>query len=264
MSYLDRPEQWDRLAERLSDPARWPLGFDTETHSQPDRTSPAHRARVQCWSIATRTERRHPRGYRHAVGVTLPREAMDHAGLRALLERPEVPLLAHNASHDYHAVRNEGINLTNLEDTLQAARVALPALWCGYGLKDLEVHVLGKQPRPKFRDVVRLDYTATGVKRTTERGCSCGAQPCRARATSDWFDDALGWHRPHTRVTWRRFTPAPRSATRQRDVAEMLPGCEGWDTWVDYALIDAVSVLELDDYLLNRPAKWGVRDYPWH
>lgn len=146
---------------------------------------------------------------------------------------------------------------------MQWARVALPGLWCGYGLKELEVHVLGKPPRPAFREVVSLDYIETVVKRRKERGCVCGASPCRARATSEWFDAQLGWFRPHARVTWRVFTPEPKPAVRQRDVSEMVPGCPGWDVWVAYALADAVGVLELADYLTNRPAKWGKEMYPW-
>ncbi len=73
--WLDRQEQWDRLAARLADPAVWPLGLDSQTYGQPDRTSPQWRARVQCWSLGVYTDKRHPRGYRLAQGVVLPRSA---------------------------------------------------------------------------------------------------------------------------------------------------------------------------------------------
>lgn len=263
MSYLADPAKWDRLAERLSDPACWPLGFDTETFGQPDKTSPQHRARVHCWSLGVYTAARSPRGYRVAQGVVLPREALFHPGLRRLLEDPAVPLKAHNAPHDYHATRNEGVEITNLEDTLQWARVVMPGLWCGYGLKDLEVHVLGKPARPDFKAVTRLDYLRTVVKRNKERGCICGKNPCRSKESSEWWDQGLGWFRPHTRVTWRRFIPEEKPATRQRDVTEMVPGCEGWDEWWKYSLADAVSVLELTDFLESRPAKWTEAEWPW-
>lgn len=263
MSWLADPGKWDRLAARLADPACWPLGIDSETFDQPDKTSPQWRARVHCWSVGVRTAAKHPRGYHVAQGVVLPREALEHPGLRALLERADVPKLAHNAPHDYHSFCNEGIQVRGLEDTLQWSRVALPSLWCGYGLKDLEVHVLGKPARPSFKDVTRLEYEYTKARRTKERGCICGKTPCRAKEASDWWDERQGWWRPHTRVTWRRFTPETKQAERQRDVTEMVPGCPGWDLWVAYSLADAVGVLELADYLSARAVKWSAADWPW-
>ena len=261
--YVADPAKWDKLAERLSNPAAWPLGFDCETFDQPDKTSPQWRARVHCWSLGVFTDRRHPRGYRIAQGVVLPREALFHPGLRRLLEDPNVPLRAHNAPHDYHSTRNEGIDITNLEDTLQWARVALPSLWCGYGLKELEVNVLGKPARPGFKEVTRLEYLKTSVRRTKERGCICGAVPCRAKQTADWWDEGQGWWRPHTRVTWRRFSAEEKPAVRQRAVPEMVPGCPGWAVWEAYSLADAVGVLELGDYLESRAVKWSAKEWPW-
>lgn len=188
---------------------------------------------------------------------------MEHAGLRGLLEDPQVPKLAHNAPHDVHALLNEGVRVAGVEDTLQWCRVAVPGLWCGYGLKDLEAHLLGKPPRPGFREVVNLEYTEVRAKREKFRGCICGETPCRARQTAEWWDDKLGWWRPHTRVTWRVFKPERREAERLRDVGEMVPGCLGWDTWVAYSLADAIGVLELADYLERKRCKWGREDWPW-
>lgn len=263
MSYVDDPAKWDRLADKLSQPAAWPLGVDSETYNQPDKTSPQWRTRVHCWSLGVYTDRRHPRGYRVAQGVVLPASALEHAGLRSLLERPEIPKLAHNAPHDYHSFVNEGVNVQGMEDTLQWSRVAMPSLWCGYGLKELEVHVLGKAPRPGFKDVTRLDYIKAVVKRNKERGCICGKKPCHAKGVSEWWDEAQGWWRLHTRVEWRRFSVEEQPAVRQRDVTEMVPGCPGWAEWWRYSLADAVGVLELADYLSNRAAKWTEADWPW-
>lgn len=260
--YLDRPAQWDRLAERLGDPGRWPLGLDTETHGQPDRTSPQHRARVQCWSVGVLTDARHPRGYRVAQGAVLPRAALEHPGLRRLLES-DVPKYAHNAPHDHHALRNEGVQVRALRDTLQWTRLQLPGLPLGYGLKSLEVHLLGKPERPGFREVVELRYTETRARRRREKGCICGRTPCRSKSTSDWVDPVLGAWRPHTRVSWRRYHPEPVELVRLRDVSEMVPGCPDWERWVAYALADAVGVLELADYLEHRRPRWGAEDYPW-
>lgn len=263
MTWITDPAKWDRLADKLANPAAWPLGVDSETFGQPDRTSPQWRARVHCWSLGVRTDQRNPRGYRVAQGVVLPRAALDHPGLRSLLERADVPKLAHNAPHDYHSFCNEGVDVRGMEDTLQWARVALPSLWCGYGLKDLEVHILGKPARPSFKGVTRLEYIKATVKRHKERACVCGDIPCRAKQTSEWWDPGQGWFRPHTRVTWRRFSVEHRPAERQRDVTEMGEGCPGWAEWVAYSLADAVGVLELADYLSNRAVKWSERDWPW-
>jgi hypothetical protein len=261
--YLARPEQWDKLAGKLANPAAWPLGIDSETYNQPDKTSPAHRTKVACWSLGVLTAGRSPRGYRVAQGVVLPREALDHPGLRALLEDPAVPKLAHNAPHDYHSFCNEGVKVAGMLDTLQWARVALPGLWCGYGLKDLEVHVLGKPARPNFKDVTRLAFDQTVAMKKGMRGCICGESPCRAKQMAEWWDEPRGRFELHTRVTWRVFTTQQKPMVRQREADEMVPGCPGWDEWVAYALADAVSVLELADYLTNRPAKWTDKEWPW-
>lgn len=260
--HLGTERQWDALAERLADPEHWPLGLDTETYGQPDGHSPQFTARVHCWSLGVLTPRRSPRGYRSAVGVYLPARALVHGPLRRLLEDPLVPKWAHNAPHDFHALRNVGVEVRGVRDTLQWARVALPDLPCGYGLKPLEVHVLGKPPRPGFKDVVALEYQDVTTRRKVERGCVCGGRPCRARASSDWLDASVPEWRPHTRVTWRRFVPQRVTRTRLRTADEMVEGCPGWDAWVQYAIADAVGVLELWDYL--RQLRGHSREvHPW-
>jgi hypothetical protein len=198
-----------------------------------------------------------------AQGAVLPREALEHVGLRRLLEREDVPKLAHNAPHDWHALVNEGVDVAGLRDTLQWARLQLPGLPWGYGLKSLEVHLLGKPERPGFREVVALQYRVAVARRRVEKGCVCGRVPCRAKSTSDWLDADLGAWRPHTRVTWRRFRCEWADRVRLRSVDEMVPGCPDWDRWVAYALADAVGVVELADYLGNRKPRWDEGAYPW-
>jgi hypothetical protein len=280
--WLERPEQWDKLAEHLR--AAGEFGLDTETHGQPDKTSPQHRARVHCWSVGLLTDTRSPRGFRRAVGRVLPRVALDRPSLRAVLADPGVRKWAHNAPHDRHALENEGVEVRGLEDSLQWFRVACPGRR-DYGLKDIEQWALGYPSRPGFLDMVSYEATVVHARRRRERGCICGATPCRARSTSD-FCDADGVWRPHLRVEWSVFTPVPRTEKRRYAVTDFVPGAQLepliWKptkdkpnppTWWkgqpidrlsafwDYSLADATRGIECVDWLRNqKPAQLR---YPW-
>jgi len=254
----------------MDDPARWPLlaaalekagefGLDTETFGQPDKTSPQHRARIHCWSIGLLTEGRHPRGYHIGVGRVLPRAALDCPAIRAVLRNPHIIKWAHNSPHDHHSLLNEGIEVANMQDSLQYARVAAPGMRA-YGLKDMEQWALGYPARPSFKDMVSYDKEAVVVRASTERGCVCGDKPCRARATTDFLDDLGNW-RPHTRVTWRRFHPEPKLVPGKYDVADFAPGHPRWAEWVQYSLMDAVRGIELVDWIRNR--KPSTLPYQW-
>lgn len=252
----------------LSDPAKWPLladkllaageaGIDSETYAQPDKTSPAHRARVHCWSLGLLTARRNPRGYRHAVGVSLPWEAINSPKLREALLT--IKLWAHNAPHDYHSFANMGLTLS-IEDTLQWLRVTCPGRK-DYGLKDAEGWALGLPSRPSFLDLVKHDVDHVRARSKKHRGCICGKTPCRAKEVSDWWDAERGWWRPHTRVEWRVFTPVHSMVEERWDVTEFNPAHERWLKWVDYMEADAVHGIELVDWLRNRRQQKVV--YPW-
>lgn len=266
MSWVDDPVKWDRLAAKLL--AAGEAGIDTETYGQPDGQSPQHRAKVHCWSLGLLTDQRSPRGYRKAVGVVLPRRALDHTPLREALA--SVKLWAHNAPHDQHSLANEGVAL-EIEDTLQWLRVAVPGRR-DYGLKDAEQWALGYPPRPGFLDMVKYTGTETKARRRKERGCICGEKPCRARSTSDWLRDDGVWM-PHLRVEWKVFTPVVREVERRYEVTDFVPGVRlsplDWngrqldrlEEWWAYSLADAVRGIELVDWLRNR--RQVVPPYPW-
>lgn len=280
--WLERPDQWDKLAEHLR--AAGEFGIDTETHGQPDKTSPQHRARVHCWSVGLLSDVSSPRGYRRAVGRVLPRAALEHPALRMVLADRAVRKWAHNAPHDRHSLENEGVEIRGLEDSLQALRVAIPGK-LDYGLKEAERWALGYGPRPGFLDMVSYAASVVTARGRTERGCICGAVPCRARSASDWCD-ADGTWREHTRVQWRVFSPMARSVPARYSVTDFVPGAvlapitwaptkdkprpPGWwhgqpidrlQAWWEYSLADSVRGIELVDFMRNiKPVKLV---YPW-
>jgi hypothetical protein len=280
--WLERPDQWDKLAEHLRNAGEF--GIDTETYGQPDKTSPQHRARVHCWSVGICTGAPGPRGYRRAVGRVLPRAALDSPQLMDVLADPRVRKFAHNSPHDRHSLENEGVEIRGLEDSLQWLRVTCPGR-LDYGLKAAESWALGYGPRPSFMDMVKYQARVRYAKGVRHRGCICGATPCRAKQASDWLDD-LGVWRPHLRVSWTVFSPHERLEPARYDVRDFVPGATlepitweptkqkpvkpGWwqgkpidrlAAWWDYSLADAVRGIELVDWIRGqKPARLV---YPW-
>jgi hypothetical protein len=267
--WLDTPAQWDRLAEALIKAGEF--GLDTETYGQPDKTSPQHRARIHCWSVGVLTPRKSPRGHRVAVGRVLPVEALFHPTLRAVLEDPAVKKWAHNAPHDRHSLNNHGIMVRSMEDTLQWLRVAMPGMG-DYGLKGAERWALGLPPRPEFWDMMRYEAPVVKAHRRRERGCICGASPCRKPQRSEWLGDDGVW-RPHLRVKWKVFTPETKLVTMYLEVPNFYPGAtlpplpwqgkllDRWEQWLLYSASDAVHGIELVDWLRNQRPK--QLEYPW-
>lgn len=285
--WIDDPEKWPLVAQWLRNAGEF--GLDTETHGQPDKTSPQHRARVHCWSVGVLTETRHPRGYRRAVGRVLPLAALKAPCFRDLLGDPSVVKVAHNSPHDRHACENEGVEVRGLLDTLQWARVAVPGMR-DYGLKAMEQWALGYPSRPEFRDMMAYEAQVIRAKRHREQGCICGAKPCRKKKTSDWLDQDGVW-RPHLRVEWLRFTPESKTVRQKLAVTDFVPKAElpplvwlpperpkkdqvirppSWWTgspidrmaaWWAYVMADAIRGVELFDWLRNVKAKPLV--YPW-
>jgi hypothetical protein len=280
--WLDRPDQWDKLAEHLKKAGEF--GIDTETYGQPDKTSPQHRARVHCWSVGLLSETRSPRGFKRGVGRVLPRDALFHGSIRSVLRDTGIRKWAHNAPHDRHALENEGVEIRGLEDSLQALRVACPGRK-DYGLKSAEQWALGYDGRPTFVEMVSYQKRVCHARRVRERGCICGGTPCRARTNSDWLDVDGVW-RPHLRVEWLRFTPTYRDEPARYDVRDFVPGAtlepltwaptkdkkqppvwwkgvplDRWQEWLKYSLADAVRGMELVDWMRGqKPARLV---YPW-
>lgn len=153
-----------------------------------------------------------------------------------------------------------GVEVVGLEDTLQWARVAVPGMG-DYGLKGLEQWALGKPVRDTFLQVVTHPVEVVRTTYRKEKQCACGAKPCRARSTSEWWDQALGWFRPHAREEIKVPTEHRRVVDQRWAVTDFVPGHERWERWLAYSLADAVSGIEIVDWLRNR--RYPVRRYPW-
>jgi hypothetical protein len=189
-----------------------------------------------------------------------------------VLGDPAVRKWAHNAPHDRHALENEGVAVRGLEDTLQWLRVAAPGIQRGYGLKEAESWALGYGARPSWLEMVGYDATVVTARGRKEKGCICGAKPCRARSSSDWLD-ADGVWRPHLRVEWRVFTPVQRTERRRLEITQFVPGAElpplVWQgrtldrlaEWWNYSAADAIRGMELVDWIRNQKPK--RLEYPW-
>ena len=271
--WVTDPAALDRLAARLLTAGR--AGFDTETFGQPDRCSPQYRAQIHCWSVAILGPNRCPRGYRRAGGVVLPAAALDHPALLDALRAIE--LWGHNAPHDEHAAKNRGTDLT-VHDTLQWLRLACPGR-PGYGLKEAEVWALGKKPRPDFDVMTQHEvpdpwYSTRHVKR-----CRCGAEPCRKPSKSTFERDGETLHHDRLKVPVR--TLHERTKVERYPVTAFVPGAvmdpvvwngkteDRMALWWDYSAADAVSAIELVDWLettvhpaASRAGAPG-REYPW-
>ena len=176
-----------------------------------------------------------------------------------MLADPGVRKWAHNAPHDRHSLENEGVEVEGLEDSLQWLRVAVPGMK-DYGLKEAEQWALGYEPRPGFLETVTHDVEVVTARRRKESGCVCGAKPCRAKRTADWWDGTA--FRLHERVSWKVFTPVKRVVQERWAVTDFVPGHPRWEAWLQYSLLDAVRGMELVSWLRNRRQR--AVSYPWN
>ena len=241
MTYLDRPEQWERLNKYLM--AQPEVGLDTEFLDGEDAVS----NKVTVWSVAgfKPGARQHPRGYSVAAGYCLPAEALPF--FRGLFTSSATIKWVHNAPADTRSIYDTtGIVLERARCTLQYARVALPWL-TGYGLKELSVTCLGRPPRESFVGVTTYMEKTVKVKNTRENWCTCGVPKCKKRKPS-MLGGQLVTHGHHTT---RRFLATVTQKEAKYSIDEFKPGHPRWDRWVAYSIADAVDGLELASYLHN-------------
>lgn len=261
VQWLTTPNQWALLGNALLRAGE--AGIDSETYNQPNRTSPQHRTKVWCWSIAVLGTKVSTRGYRFAHGVALPREALENVELRKVLQ--QIKLFAHNAPHDIHSFSNEGLDL-DIYDTLQWSRVAVPGR-TDYGLKShgmkigMEQWALGKPLREGFMDLMKYETEETRMKPCKIRVCLCGKEGCRARQTSDFWDEPTGWFLKHTKTEQISEKPITRLVKKRYDVPDFVESHPRWLRWLDYVVADAVSGIEIVDWLRTR--RQEEKPYPW-
>lgn len=222
--YLTNPADWDRLAALCRAAGR--CGWDTETTGHNvKKSSPAFRARVDVWSLALPSK-----GVWR--GMVLPREALTHSSLRAMLEDPSVVKDAHNARHDLHAAENHGVIVRGVYDTLEACRMAWPGLK-SYTLKALRVEVLGKPERDTYKYLTRPMVQRTPYE---SQACMCCAPGCRKKSF------------PHVQIATTKY----KEKRVKLDIADIGPGHERWRAKLDYAAADAEDSPELAEAAVAR------------
>lgn len=251
--WLDSPAQWDAVVKACY--AKKQVGLDTETYGHNVKTStPAHRAKIDVWSLALATTQFSPRGYHRARACVLPLDAALYPPMKEMLESQDVLHIFHNAHHDMHSFANYGISVGAVYDTLDAVRFLWPSLDGGYYLKPVRVNLLGKPAREGFTELTApIDEQYTVLKEG--KLCACMVEGCRKTEKK--------WGEVHAKrvvmeeVVKTRKVPCP--------IESIVPGHPRWERKLDYAGDDAADGLELYeviqarlDYLNNRlpPLPW--------
>jgi hypothetical protein len=240
--WLDTPEQWDELAARCRHAGI--IGLDTEFYGLDVRKeSCVGKARVHVWSVAIRTKRMDPLGFHRARGWVLPAEALLHPSLREMLEDAAVEKCVHNQPVDDHAIHNHGVKLRGCRNTLDLARWAWPHL-LSFGLKDLMLEMLHKTPVCEYVDVVRdvRRVTVAKTKKIKVSTCSCGVLGCRKRKGHD-----------KTKSVAEETVFEERDEKYEHPLESIVPGHPRFPLLVDYAAVDAIAALELEELAANEP-----------
>lgn len=193
-----------------------------------------------------------PLGFHRARGWVLPVEALQHPALRAVLEDPDVEKCVHNQPVDDHAMANHGIRLRGCINTLDLYRWAHPHLK-EFDLKSLMRSELHREPVCEFVDVVRdtRKILVTKQKRVKHSSCSCGATGCRKRKGHD-----------KTKTVDVVEETVEKEEEYEHPLESIVPGHKRWALLEQYAIVDAVAALELEELASNEPdpAPWPYND----
>lgn len=209
----------------------------------------------------------------------LPRAALDHPALKAVLEDPAVTKCVHNQAVDDHALHNEGVGLAGCVNTLGLSRWAWPELVAegGFGLKNLMAVKLHRNPICEYEDVVNdvRTVTLTRARQRWVTKCSCGDPGCRLRKARECVEcggdgtlDTFGSDRPvtcrwcsgagailhdKTREQVTEEYTLEKQEKFQHPLESIVPGHPRWDLLVKYAAEDAVAALEVEDLARKEP-----------
>lgn len=103
------------------------VGYDSEFYGVDiGEQSCVGNARIDVFSIAVRTERLHPLGYRIPKAFVFDGRLLTHPCVRDFLEDSGKRKVVHNLSVDSHTARNAGVRLRGGQDTLNLARWVYP------------------------------------------------------------------------------------------------------------------------------------------
>ncbi len=243
--YAATPAEWDRVVAACYKAGI--CGLDTETYGHDiEKTSAPYRAQVHVWSLGVLTAEVHPRGHHIAGGVVLPAAALLYDPIRRMLEDGYVVKVAHNAPHDVHALANHRIRVGGWVDSLPRARVMFPT-WMRHGLKTI-CRVVDRQLH-KFEDVCSMMVDVP--------------KPCMVCCCLD--DECELWRRRskkncmHFRIPSTKLVPE----LKMQPLESIVPGHPLWPGLVEYAGEDAVTAMELWDYMDHCIAPTPLPPVPW-
>lgn len=241
--YLTTTEEWDKLVRAIE--RRGVIGLDTEFYGlNIKKESTVLRAKIHVWSIAIRSNVFDARGYTKAVGFVLPVAALQHAGIRRILESKSILKAVHNQPVDSHALHNHGIQLRGALNTLNLARWIWPEMnkVPGYTLKSLMVTKLGREPICTFKELVSYVYyePVAKFKQVRHNEYSCGRKSCRKRNC-------------HSKRVVSETVEYIREYKRKSEypLESIVPGHERFPLLIDYSAEDAVAALELLELALR-------------
>lgn len=238
-TYAATPEQWDKAVAVCRRAGI--CGLDTETFGHDiEKTSAPYRAQVHVWSLGVLSPEVHPRGHHIASGVVLPGAALLHPAVRLLLEDPAVSKVAHNAPHDVHSIRNHGIVVRGWVDSLPRARVMFPD-WPRHGLKTM-CRVVGRQLR-KYEDVLTMEVEESRPCMV----CVCLDPLCKRRSKT------------HYRIPSTKMV----KVMKLQPLESVVPGHPLWAELLEYAAEDAITAMELWDYMDHCVAPTPLPPVPW-
>lgn len=263
--FLASPLDWQRAADQLvlAGDRGDPTGLDTEFDGydwatgarfdyDPSAISPISRTRVVIWSVAVLLPQRTARGYRKAHPAVLPEVALDFPPLRAWLESDSLKCV-HNLPADAHTLANHGIWLGGGRDTLALARwcwparAELPRSRKPFALKTLAADVLGYTVDGDFDQFMEPNLVERPVVKTV---CACGVDGCRKKKAGG------GVTHEKSKV---EETEVVERGKKPMDLRTIVPGHPLWDRWVNYAGLDAVWALELNEAAKSA----GKVDHTW-
>lgn len=236
-NYLTTSEEWDKLVRAIE--KRGVCGLDTEFYGlNIKKESTVLRAKIHVWSLAIRSNVFDARGYTKAVGFVLPVAALQHPGIKRILESRKILKAVHNQPVDAHALFNHGIVLRGAINTLNLAR------WCwpemnkvpGYTLKSLMNTKLGRDPICTFKELVSYVYyePVAKFKQVRHNEYSCGRKSCRR------------WN-CHSKSVVSETVEYVREYKRKSEypLESIIRGHERFPLLIDYSAEDAVAALEL-------------------
>ncbi len=187
--------------------------------------------------------------------------------MRRVLEDPAITKCVHNQPVDDHALHNHGVALKGCINTLDLARWAWPELVTGggFGLKNLMLMKLRREPVCEFRDVVTDTRTiqVSRTKKVKRTVCSCGVEGCRLRKPRQYgFPEGpntlITVNHDKSRVEEEAVTVTDKQEEFEHPLESIVPGHPRWDLLVRYAAEDAVAALEIAELAEDEehPAAW--------